>query len=248
MFVICLGFVLAACSNDTIDTYQGNDNVYYTWSVEGLYVNRLYVYPDSLGFTFAYKEAAVTDSIFKLPVTVQGQVLDRDRTLKVSVNPQSTAKEGVHFDLPESIKFGANLTTDSIPITFHRTPEMKSETFTLVLDLEENEDFRIEMKDKLEDEFTGEMRSYTSFKLSVNDILKQPTFWHEGFLGVFTKKKLFLISELLGIPTDHYNNIVPYSDLQFHAQFMKRYLNDKKAAGETVYEDDGTEMTMGIYA
>lgn len=31
-------------------------------------------------------------------------------------------------------------------------------------------------------------------------------------------------------------------DVQYYQSFMKRYLADQKASGNTIYEDNGTEM------
>lgn len=244
---VCLTLLVASCSKDELDTYSGKDSVYFTWPVEGTFINNIRQYPDSLGFTFAFEPQEKTDSIFRLPVSVQGSVSNQERVLNVKVLPESTAKKGVHFDLPERIVVNANTPVDSIPVIFHRIPDMKDNTYTLVLELAESQDFSVEMKGKVIDGLTGETRSFIRFQISVNDILKTPDYWFEPYLGSFTAKKMFLMSDLLRIPADYYNNRISIGETQFHGQFMQRYLNEKKAAGETVYEDDGTEMMMGIY-
>lgn len=244
---IIMGLILSsfiACEKDEIDTFSGKDSIYFTWPVEGTSFNNATVYPDSTGVSFAFIPPTKNDTIIKLPVSVQGMLSDVDRKVSLKVSEESTAVKGVHFDYPERIVFRANVPTDSIPVTLYRTPEMKQESFQMILQLVENEDFSTEMA-YMENESTGEILNYTKFQVSISDIIETPQYWFEPYLGDFTAKKLFLMSDVLGIPTDTFNNPVSISDMQFYGQFMARYLDEKAAAGETVYEDDGTEMEMG---
>lgn len=247
--VVCISLFAIACTTDPIDTYNGRDNIYFTWADErpvitGSFANQ---YIDSLGFSFAFIPTTVTDSVFKIPVSVQGKMSDVDRTFKVSVRDESTAQEGVHFDIPDEVVFGANRTYDSIPVTLHRTADMKNDSFTIVLELLASEDFAVNMKEEVTNELTGETRKYTIFQLTVNDILETPAYWFSPFLGDFTVKKMTLMSELLNIPLDTYTEAVTLAEVQYQGQFMQRYLNEQADAGNTIYEDDGTIMMMGLY-
>ncbi|MEL4308614.1 DUF4843 domain-containing protein [Joostella sp. CR20] len=235
---------VASCDKDEIDTYKGQNSVYFTWPVEGTYVNRLLAYPDSIGVSFAFIPPTINDTILMLPISVQGKLADVDRTVSVAVTDSSTAVQGEHFDLPETIVFRANQPTDSIPITFHRTPDMKENRFRLQLQLQANDDFSTEMNSK-ENDFTGEVLNYTKFDITISDILETPPYWVDYYFGTFTAKKLFLMSDLLGISTETFNQVVSVGDVRFYASFMKRYLAEQKLNGETVYEDDGSEMEMG---
>ncbi|WMI64128.1 DUF4843 domain-containing protein [Aestuariibaculum sp. YM273] len=246
--LFCIGFIAVSCNTDEINTYQEDkDNIYFTWSEQKPDNRYPYSYIDSLGVTFAFKPQDVTSFVFKLPISVQGELSDKDRVVNLSVKAESTAKEGLHFDLPETIVLGANKSVDSIPITLYRTPEMKNESLTLILELLSNDNFSVNMTNKLIDEQTGETLNYTVFQLSVNDILETPARWFEPYLGEFTAKKMLLMTELLNIPLDYYTNSVPISESQYYGTFMQRYLNEKAAAGETIYEEDGTPMVMGRF-
>lgn len=247
--IVCIGLFSIGCSTDTIETYSSRDNIYFTWAderpdISGSFYNQNI---DSLGVSFAFIPTTTTDTIFKIPVSVQGQMSEVDRTVKVSVREESTAQQGVHFDIPDEVVFGANLRFDSIPVTLYRTPDMKNESFTIVLELLANDDFDVNMKDEVTDVLTGEVKYYTVFQLTVNDILETPQYWFEPYLGVFTAKKMTLMSELLGIPLNLYTNLVSLAETQYQGQFMQRYLNEQAAAGNTIYEDDGTPMIMGLY-
>ncbi|GAA4292345.1 DUF4843 domain-containing protein [Aestuariibaculum suncheonense] len=247
-YVMLLGLscFMLGCNEDSLDTYTGKDSIYYTWSVEGVYLGTSRTYPDSTGFTFAFKGPEITQEVYKLPVSVQGQVTDYDREISVVLDASSTAIKGVHFDLPETIVFKANQEKDSIPITLYRTEEMKDNSYSIKLNLVEGKDFVVDMKEVVLDEATGETLSFTKFELAVEDILRTPKNWYYYFLGDFSAKKLFLINEVMGIPLDFYDQDPrDYDAMRFHGSFMQRYLNEKRAAGEAIYEDDGTEMVMG---
>ncbi|UMB52501.1 DUF4843 domain-containing protein [Lutibacter sp. A64] len=249
LILICFGLCLSSCDTDDIKTYQTSDNIYFSWSKHhNLWINNTSQYIDSIGFSFAFKNATVVDTLFQLPISVQGKALDNDRIVNLKVLDQSTAIEGVHFDISDPVIFRAGMSIDSIPITFYRTPEMKNNTYTLAIELLANDDFSVNMKNEVLDDLTEEIRNHTIFQISVNDILTAPEYWYDGYLGTFSSKKMFLMSELLGIATNFYDSpIQSYSEVQYHGLFMQRYLNEKEASGETVYEDDGSKMMMGPY-
>ncbi|UNY98515.1 DUF4843 domain-containing protein [Zhouia spongiae] len=245
--LVCCYILAISCSTDEIDTFNTKDNVYFTWAEKRPDNTYPHQYIDSLGMTFAFMPQTTTDIIFKLPISVQGKLSQQAREVDVKVREESTAKKGVHFDFPDQLTLRANSHVDSIPITLYRTPDMKSSTFTLALELVANENFSVNMEDKIIDEQTGETRNYTVFQISMNDILQTPQHWSSGYFGVFTVKKMLLMGELLNIPMDYYTHQVAIPEIEYHGQFMQRYLNEKTAAGETIYEEDGTPMAMGIF-
>ncbi|ETN94971.1 DUF4843 domain-containing protein [Zhouia amylolytica] len=247
--VVIVVFVSAiSCSEDAIDTYKGKDSIYFTWAVDGLKSGSIVTYMDSTGYSFAFDPIDVQSVVYKLPVSVQGNVSDKDRVINVKVSEASTAVEGTHFELPEQVIFHANQAVDSIPLTLFRSPDLKIDTLRVVLELLPNENFDIDMKNKVTDELTQEKRDFTVFELAADDIFKTPSYWFETYLGTYTLKKADLMQELLGIPYDFYESRDALQYIFYHAKFMKRYLEEKKAAGETIYEEDGTEMQMGKYA
>ncbi|MCH4551336.1 DUF4843 domain-containing protein [Aestuariibaculum lutulentum] len=244
---VCLSCFTMACDEDTLNTYSAKDNIYYTWPVEGVRLEGATVYPDSLGNTFAFQPAEITETVFNLKVSVQGKVVDYDREIKVNIGANSTAKQGVHFDLPEKIIFGANKASDVIPITFYRTSDMKENSYTLVLELVEGGDFSVDMKDEVIDPLTQEKRSFSVFQLTINDILRTPKFWYWYYLGDFSAKKMILLTELFGIPLDFYETTdgYEYDLMKYQGLYTQRYLNEREKAGEPILEDDGTPMIMG---
>lgn len=248
IFLVFLSIIsLLSCEKD-IKVYDGDNNIYFLRSVSPDYFNAaLYgkVY-DSLNVTFAF-DPVKTDSLVHIPVSTTGIPASLDRNFKISVSSSSTAVAGEHYEaLPADFTMHAGRVIDTIPVKIFRTADMGNSEFTIILELQPNEHFKTGMVDKVANATTGQKLSYTRFKIIANDVLVKPSKWIDTYFGMFTRKKLLLMSSLLGIPVDALNQAsTTVSQIIFYAKYMQRYLNEKKAAGETIYEDDGTEMIMG---
>ena len=81
-----------------------------------------------------------------------------------------------------------------------------------------------------------------------------PSQWNPYMFGEFSAKKFALICDEMDIPREEFNKKSEeagyiLSRMGYIGSYMKKYLADEKAAGRTVYEEDGiTEMTMGPQA
>ncbi|MBB4801566.1 hypothetical protein HNP37_001627 [Flavobacterium nitrogenifigens] len=242
-FLSLLG--ITSCEKEEIEAYSSTDNIYFSPSVYPLITNGTLI--DSTGFSFSLDPATIKERVYLLPVRVQGKVSDVDRKIKLTVDPASTAVAGTNFSLPENIVMRAGRAVDTIPITVYRTADLKNKSLTLVLNLEENESFTTNMKSRVVNVLTGKTLSFINFELSFTDQLTQPKGWVVGFFGTFSAKKFFLMCELMDLDPMMFNQqtggvglTVP--DVQYYQSFMKRYLADQKASGNTIYEDNGTEM------
>lgn len=244
--LIAVFFTYIACEEDKIETYSGNNNIYFKWAETATYIGNISERRDSVGFSFALIEANVKEMLVKVPITLQGEVSMRDRKVNVVVDESSTAVEGVDFDLPQNIMFRAGYAIDSIPVTFYRTPSMKDKTISLALRLESNEDFDIEYKTLIDN---NKLLELTRLTLTINDIIQRPASWFDFYLGDFSGKKIFLMKELLGVEPADFDTqgLIPISNMLYYGSFMQRYLNEQSLAGNTIYEEDGTTpMMMGL--
>jgi hypothetical protein len=245
--IVFLSFLgITSCNRDEIDTFKGQDNIYFEYAVYGVSIQAIKTPTDSLGYSFALEKASLTEVIYKIPIRVQGKVSDVDRNVKVSIDPKSTAIEGTHFELPKTIKISAGKVVDTIAIKVHRTPDMKQNRYLLMLNLEENDSFKTAMK-SYTNQLTGKTLNFISFKLSLDDKLTQPAGWYAAALGVFTAKKFYLMCELMDLKPEMFNQKLgapglAIADFGYYQGFMKRYLADQKAAGNIIYEEDGKEM------
>lgn len=246
--IVLLSLVLLcfmACETDAIDTYSGKDNIYFTYAESGDdFIVGGRERRDSIGYSFAFDEPEVQQMLVKIPFAVQGNVSTEERVVKLVVDEASTVIEGTHFEIPSQVILGAGKAVDSLPITFFRVPEMKTENLSLVLRLESNENFTTDFKSRV---INSDTLSLVKLKITINDILKMPLGWYDYYQGDFTAKKFFLMSELLDFDPIDFNDprIVNLGVQQYYATFMQRYLNEQEAVGNTIYEDDGSKMVMG---
>ncbi|SHL02255.1 DUF4843 domain-containing protein [Flavobacterium chilense] len=249
--IVLLSFLgVTSCSQEEIKTYSGTDNVYFSPAVFPYVMNGNYsITTDSTGVSFGFDNAAIDKKTYLIPIRVQGKLSDIDRKVKVTVDPSSTAIEGTDFSLPKNIMIRAGKAVDTIAVTLYRTSALKLKRVTMVLNLEENEFFTTKMQSTVTNVLTNKTMSYTRFKLSFDDQLNTPKGWYVYFTGPFTAKKFLLMCDLLHLDPVMFD--APFgspgigsADYLYYNTFMKRYLADQKASGNTIYEDDGTEMVF----
>lgn len=243
MLLLCSSSFMA-CKKD-LKTYDGLSGIYFVKAVD----RGSYIGVDTTLISFAYAKSTVKDSIMKLVVGVSGRPADKDRSFKLSINPASTAIAGQHYEIlnPDFI-IPANKLQDTLRIKLKRTTSMLTQTYLLKIKLENNENFDTPMQDRIINTATGKKLSFVNHTIWINDIIVKPKMWMEAYLGDFSRKKLFLLAEVaeikdIGVLDD--SALTPFTKVLYYGSFMQRYLNEMKAAGKTVYEDNGSEMIMG---
>lgn len=243
--VLLLSAAFTACKKG-LNTYAGTTGIYFRLALLQFSNN-----PgrDSTAISFSYSKATLKDSLIAIPVQISGAPSPVEREFKLTIDPKTTAISGTHYQiLNQKFVIPANGGEQYIFINLHRTPDMLSNNFLLVLNLEENEHFGTPMKDRLVNATTGKRLSFIKHTIWMNDILKKPATWLDGYLGTFSRKKLFLMAEVAEIQSiGELDNIglTSIAKIQYYGIFMQRYLNDMRASGKTVYEEDGKEMVMG---
>lgn len=246
VFLSLLGFT--SCTQDEIEAFKETDNIYFSPAVyRYVTLNGAEVLADSTGITFAWDVPTITKRIYRIPIRVQGNLSSADRAVKLSVDPSTTAIQGTHFTLPNNIVMRAGKQVDTIDVTVFRTPDMKTNKFTLVLNLEDNDQFGTRMKSKVVDPVTKKTLSYIRFKLSFNDVFSKPPGWWEGNFGTYSQKKFNLMIEVMKLDPAIFSvsyQKIPIADMSFYQTFMKRYLSEQRAIGNTILEDDGTVMVF----
>lgn len=233
--------LLGGCTKD-LKTFDGEAAVYFLPAVEPPPTNVQAALYDSTIVTFAYANPNVRDTLIKIPVKINGPVSSADRTYAVKVQDSSKGKLGTHFDFDRPFVIKAGKVNDSVYLRLHRTADMLTTTFSISLELQPNENFGVGLPLK---NYSTYKLSTTVHRLKVDDILSIPKYWLAGYLGDFTKKKLLLMCELLEIPLDKLNTNVTVAESVFYGKFMQRYLNEQRALGNTIKEDNGVDMVMG---
>jgi hypothetical protein len=241
--ILMLIIMGVSCKKSDLITYQGQPDIYFNAATKLPDFNGE-VITDSTVLSFAYSTA--TDSTTKIIIGVAGAKAGHDREYKLVVNAASTAIAGKHYEaLPATFTIKKNSLKDTVLLKAHRTTDMQAAEPILVLDLQPNENFVTTMTDKIINAAIGKKMSYVTYKIYLNDIVKKPSGWFDFYLGVFSRKKLFLMVDVLSIEPSFFVGSPSLGILGAYGKFMQRYLNDMKASGKTIYEDDGTEMIMG---
>jgi hypothetical protein len=243
--LVAIGSLFSACKKD-LKTFEGETGIYFSPSVFAWEKRPV---GDSTVISFSFAKSTLKDSVILLPVMIAGPTSTTDKDFKLTIDPASTAVPGTHYEiLNKNFMIPENGQAAVVGIKLHRTTDMLTKDYALILNLESNENFKTTMRDRVLDAATGRKISYISYKIHLNDILKKPAAWLDYYLGPFSRKKLFLLAETAEIKDigDLDNtNLTSISKVVFYGTFMQRYLNEMKASGKTIYEEDGKEMRMG---
>ncbi|SDK25651.1 protein of unknown function [Pedobacter sp. ok626] len=241
--VLLLLITMFSCKKQELKTYEGLPSVYFNETNRRLKFQGE-VLTDSSVLSFSL--AKVKDSVVTVITTTVSTPSSQDRTYELVIDPASTAIAGTHYDvLPKVFTIKKNTVTDTVRIKFFRTTDLQTKGVTLFFDLKPNENFSTPMIDKTINATTKQKISYIKYRYFINDIIKRPGRWLDGYLGKFSRKKLELMTTVLNVDPAYLDTSVQIGETLGYGLYMQRYLNEMRLAGKTVYEDDGTEMVMG---
>jgi len=239
--IVFLAIGFTACEKG-LETYHGDNSIYFT--------SNKTKFLDTGFMTFGYSAPTLVDSIISIPVSALGIPSGFERPIVLTVADSSTAKLGVHYEvLAESLSIPAGAVGGSVKLKLHRTAEMQNTPVFLVLQLQPNEHFQTAVRSFSNGSTTC---SAISYKLWASDIMTQPAYWSTAYMGTFSRKKIYLTANVLGLSVQEMISTITNNNpaLSLNSQLswgrsMKLYLNQQAAAGTPVYEDDGTLMKMG---
>ncbi|WP_200976055.1 DUF4843 domain-containing protein [Echinicola sp. 20G] len=232
-----------SCVEDELDTFQNEDSIYFSMSTEGTSVNPD---TDSLFYSVGLVPQTFTDTIISIPVKVLGLVKDQERSFTVELSQGTTAQEGVDFEFVNDHVIPAGEVSSNIDIRLIKTEEIAEDTVVLKLKLLSDDHFKTEMTTYI-DRYGEAQLSHVDLDIYLTGVIQEPQYWFEPYLGKFSAKKFFLMVDVLGFDPLIYTGNVSLSQNQYFGIAMKRYLDEQKALGNTIYDEDGTEMEMGVY-
>lgn len=254
-----------SCQEDKLDAFNGETNIYFSlqrwWpSSKGIYTYNLNfpigdnIYTETWNSTSSAQDSIVRsyarnpsperfDTAY-IPVSIMGDLKEYDRTFNCVVT-NTTVEEGRDFKVIASM-IPANQIMGAIAIQLERA------AFT---DTTHVIDFRLLPGNELYTNYTEIDKHSASdttkvdllkFRLVVTDILVKPPRWYNGYLGPFSRKKMYLLIELTNLNVDYF-----YGSPQLAEQFswgflLKKYLREQANLGNIIYEEDGvTPMAAG---
>jgi len=270
LFLFGAVILLTACKEDEIDLFSGENNVYFSlkrWNSNGLGLTYDLEYPingkiytqkwdyrkeamDSINKSYALDVSGALFDTAYIPVSLMGFVTDYDRDIAYKLGPATEAVEGKDFKILEA-KIPANKPLGAIVVEIDRT-SIKDASYRIDLTLIPNSEFQTNYKTINRNPTDTTKLDLRDFRLRISDLLESPAMWGtlSGWFDKFSRKKLYLVAELTGGDLKEFYAERPnLSTIISWSQILKRHLQQQKAAGTPVYEEDGvTEMKVGPYA
>jgi hypothetical protein len=231
---------LFGCKKEGIPTYSGENGIYFS-NVS-----------DSSVVTFAYHLPNINRVDLSVRVYSLGPVANVDRAFKVTnIEKLTTAQNNVNYSIDTSqfvIKAGEAYT--NLKFTLFRLPEMKKTPYVITMELEPNENFTTNYRWDWISLSKKTIRQLMRYTIVFDDMLSQPKTWIPSVYGTFSQKKLYAISEYFEIDLPRWNitsgtGAIPAILVGSYGKVFQNYLNKEKASGNTILDEDGTEMKMG---
>lgn len=237
IFMLLVLLVAGYGCESEYEDYSGTDAIYMNETT------------DTTRFSFTYVD--VDRQVQEIKIKTIGQVYDYDRAVNLKITPVN-AVEGVDFEpLAEQYVVKAGENSLVVPIVMIRTGALQKEEKVIDMELLENEYFKTYYDYGSGDRVTWVKTNRLKQTLIFSEFMNQrPATWDPYVLGTFSQKKFNLICNEMGIAREKFldSKYMSYRT-NYIASYMKKYLAEQKAAGNTIYEEDGvTEMTMGKYA
>ena len=243
-------------------SYAGNTGVYFAVQNGSEYLGEA-SWPYQPTSTVSFFKYDTSDIVFPLKVMITGPVADYDRYFNLEVNPDSTtAKLGVHYtEVPTQVTLPAGAIIAFVNIHLLRAADLQDSEKTLGLKLLPNQYFGLSFPEwhalpeltggPIVDTFDASMHT-----LHINDFLIQPAVWYgsiqdgnreSGLWGMFTRKKLDLMTAVMGVTYADFagSATMPLVRAMLITNQMQAYLEQKYNEGDPVLEEDGRLMWLG---
>lgn len=265
LITLALCFMLAGmaggCKKEMM-SYKGNVGVYFAVQHGNEYLGEE-SWPYQPFSTVSFFKYDTSEIIYPLKVRVTGPVEDYDRYFNLEVNRDSTTAElNVHYrEIPTQVTVAAGATTAYVEVHLLRAADLQQKERTLGLKLLPNKYFGLSFPDwhalpeltggDIVGEFDASMHT-----LHINDFLVEPAVWYgsiqdgnreSGLWGVFTRKKLDLMTEVMGVTYGDFasDQTMPLVRAMLITNELQEYLKERYNAGDPVLEDDGRLMWLG---
>ncbi len=244
--IILGAYAVFGCTSG-IMTYNGDSGIYFAMRRDDASVNVDTTYSETSSVPFIVEPAGIDEVTFRLKVKIIGAVSSHDRQISVRVvEDETTALQEDYEPLQASYILKAGNVFGDIPIVFHRTPSLKGKERSLTLELMPNDDFTLPIT--MWRNSLNEYVDVTRHTVIVSDKYVQLPGYQTGYFGPFSERKMeVLIEEARIVTLEELKEKMSYVKGKSLGQEFDRYLKKMKAEGNTVYEEDGSEMTAGEY-
>lgn len=229
------------CSQESLDTYDSSENSIY-FGMENKSSAYSKVFLDTTVFSFGDHEN-ITDTTVMIRVNALGGYFYEPREFEFEVvDSLTTAKEGIHFTLPETRKgvIPAEATCGYIPVHITYNADMKNRAmWYLVLQLKPNRYFNLDLKLEYVDKNNDEYVQLTRHCIGISARIQQPESWFRvaEFFGTFSSDKYKLINMVCGLTKEDWE-VMQRNIGEVYWIAVRNYLQLRIDAGDPVMEED----------
>lgn len=234
IIIIALVTTLFACKKEEVPFYSEKDGIaFYTGTTAG---------EDSISYSFAFNVTPKTRDTVYFNMRVVGRKADYDRNIKVTAAPGTTARLGVDFILPE-VKLPAGKLELRYPVVLLKTPEMTTQSFNIVADVVESNDFILGAIGKLPVFNNTTTINVRRVKVSVTDRLIQPAYWPQiaADFGAYSQVKLKFMITVLGI--SDFSTLTVDQSINFPVK-LRQALADYEAVNGPLLDENRVRVTF----
>lgn len=219
ILTVCLAGFLCSCRQDDIDVFGDSRYVYFN-TVDGTH---------DIHYSFLYSNGRDEVQV-ELPLSYSGRLYDVDAVYAVAVDTEeTTAVEGVEFELPERPSFKAASFKSSLAVTLKNSERLATTEQKIRLKLVSNDMFLAAVRDSL------------TMDIYVTDKISMPSWWTQevidAYLGKYSDRKLELFVE--NIFSGDYGALSSDEKL-YYARKFKYWLN------ENPQYEDGERITVPV--
>lgn len=244
--ILMMGALLAlgACTKNEYITYSAKDGlVFLSNSSTDLSAG------DSIVYSFISRAISGNQDTIWVTVSLTGKPADADRPFVIEVAPESTAKEGVDFELMEPV-FPANATALRYPIVLLRTPELAQEERWFKLALRDNEQFTLGALSPATSATYGGGLRFEAIKIVMTDQVIKPSWWalaEDYYYGAYSHTKYRFMIETIGI-TNFSSRELNYPQITNYRALLQGALSEyEKTHGEKLKDENDEIITIPAF-
>lgn len=220
--LLAAALIVSACAKENIPTYKevsGERYIYFAKAEQDSSDVSFYSYPGQ--------------KVIEYPIVVKSTGYSTSEgTFSVNVLKEYTTAGDGDYSLAEKFTFRPESQVDTFYVKLNYSSKLDNEKVRIVLELEETPDFKLGMTD-----------SRVAIIWFHNNLVK-PSWWSSSvsayYLGPYSDAKYKLYLEVVKVDLDGADN----SLIRHYTLVFKKYLENRKAAGNPALEDDGTEITV----
>lgn len=240
-----LCWLLPGCSSEMTD-YSGSDGLYfavqYPWS-SGYGDSTVWEY--NARSVFSFSETIKTDTLIRLKVKLQGHPVGYDRYFYIRLDESTTAESGREFEIENRYVLPANSIVSYVDVVLYKTSLLEDTTRQIGICLAERGDFKraLDQWHPLGSQHGSAIDAYKHTIEFSDRILDPGNAWDIAYWGVYSERKIRLISEICNVSISEFTTMNKAKMLSV-AGIFQLFLDENPQPDPL--EPDGI-MKMGSY-